>query len=178
MLACNLFARATLALALSAAVAGSAVAQFTSPGAIRTGTPGFGYSGMSGTIGIGTGYGQAGYVFIPTLGFRPSFTGSGRDLLFFPPESRGKPVRLHPERRAAVTVKAPGLTDVWVGRHWAPSWGQARVFFTQELTEGKDSYIRVRAAWNDGSMNLDQTRLVKVRPGEKVTIDFSQPEAR
>jgi uncharacterized protein (TIGR03000 family) len=161
-----------LAVIMTMTFAGRVSAQIN-PTGIRSGYGGFGYSSMSGTIGSGTGFGQAGYVFIPTLGFRPAYTSSARDMFFFPHETQ-RPPELHPERRAEVIIKAPGLTDVWVGRTRIQPWGGERSFMTPELGEGEYA-LSVRAAWIDRGLAQDATRRVKLKAGAKVTVDFSQP---
>jgi uncharacterized protein (TIGR03000 family) len=120
----------------------------------------------SGSIGPGTGagFGQAGYIFIPTQGFRPAFTEGP----VYPRFGHSA----NPGPRAELDITAPDLTDVWVEGRFIQGWGTERAVPTPVLPEGVDSYVRVRVAYQKGK----EARWVKVRPGEKVTVDFSLPD--
>ena len=77
---------------------------------------------------------------------------------------------------ARIVVPAPDA-QVWVeGQEMSPS-GTTRLFYSPPLEDGSYTYT-FRARWSQDGNEVDQTRRVRVHPGDRITVDFSsRPES-
>jgi uncharacterized protein (TIGR03000 family) len=71
-----------------------------------------------------------------------------------------------------VRVSAPD-TQVWFDDHRTQQNGMERFFETPPLQSGTYSY-QIRAKWRENGKDMDKTRTVRVRPGQRVMVDFAQ----
>jgi uncharacterized protein (TIGR03000 family) len=76
--------------------------------------------------------------------------------------------------QAFITVRVPTAdTQLWFGGHRTRQSGTVRVFETPPLGRGAYQY-QVRAQWPQDGRMLNETRTVRVRPGETLTVDFGR----
>jgi uncharacterized protein (TIGR03000 family) len=66
-----------------------------------------------------------------------------------------------------------GDAKVWFDDHATKQRGMNRMFDTPALEQGVHTY-HVRAKWKENGQDMDETRVVRVRPGQSVTVDFTQ----
>ena len=62
---------------------------------------------------------------------------------------------------------------VWFDDHATKQKGLNRMFRTPMLEPGTHTY-HVRAKWKENGRDMDETRVVRVRPGQSLTVDFTQ----
>jgi uncharacterized protein (TIGR03000 family) len=62
---------------------------------------------------------------------------------------------------------------VWFDGHATKQQGMSRMFDTPALEPGVHTY-HVRAKWKENGKDMDETRVVRFRPGQSVTVDFTQ----
>jgi uncharacterized protein (TIGR03000 family) len=84
-----------------------------------------------------------------------------------------------PASTTAGTIKlqVPATAEVWVEKEKLAQAGAERVYQTPPLTPGKMQVISVRAKWVEGGKEVEQFRVVGVKPGEtaRVTFGATQP---
>jgi uncharacterized protein (TIGR03000 family) len=54
--------------------------------------------------------------------------------------------------------------------------GEFRTFTSPSLPTDKAMHYDVKARWNDNGKQMEQTRRVEVRAGQRSTVDFTRPE--
>jgi len=69
-------------------------------------------------------------------------------------------------------VRVPDNADVWVDGHKTKATGTDRQFTSPTLRGGRTYLYDVRARWKDGDSTVDQTRTVRVQPGDRVKVDL------
>ena len=79
--------------------------------------------------------------------------------------------------RVIATVRLPRPdARLWVEDQQTDSGGATRQFVSPPLEEGRYVYT-FQAEWLDNNgRTVDQTRQVRVQPGDRVTVDFTRPE--
>jgi len=78
-----------------------------------------------------------------------------------------------PANAARVTVLLPSAdAQVFVQGQPMTSAGATREFVSPSLTPGESYTYEIRAVWNQGGQQVDQTRSVRVRANEVSTADF------
>lgn len=79
---------------------------------------------------------------------------------------------------AQFTVEVPAAAQLWIDDQPTRQGGAVRQFVTPPLPgNGRSAYV-LRARWRVGDRDVEQTRLISLRPGERVTVSFLQPEER
>jgi uncharacterized protein (TIGR03000 family) len=79
------------------------------------------------------------------------------------------------QRVMARIVLPTSSAQFWVEGEDMGSGGTTRSFVSPPLEEGKYTYT-FRARWSEGGRTMDQTRKVRVHPGDRITVDFSAEE--
>jgi uncharacterized protein (TIGR03000 family) len=77
---------------------------------------------------------------------------------------------------ARIIVPVPDA-QVWVEGQEMSSTGTMRPFYSPPLEDGSYTYT-FRARWSQDGKTADQTRQVRVHPGDRITVDFSSPPER
>jgi uncharacterized protein (TIGR03000 family) len=64
---------------------------------------------------------------------------------------------------------------LWIEGQQMESQGLERRFVSPPIEPGFSYVYTIRAQWSDNGKPMDQTREVRVRPGERITVDFTRP---
>jgi uncharacterized protein (TIGR03000 family) len=80
------------------------------------------------------------------------------------------------ETRASVEVRVPPNAQLWFGDVKTVQGGEFRNFYSPPLERGSNYTYEVRARWSENGRIREQTRLVRVRAGERTAVDFVQPQ--
>ena len=80
---------------------------------------------------------------------------------------------------ALVNVRLPDAgAEVWIEGKATRQQGTEREFISPPLDPARTYTYEVRARWTDSNGQAhDETRTVRVQPGQQVTVDFSQPQS-
>jgi len=140
---------------------------------------GYGYNNFNGYRYPNNGYYNSGY-----YGTYPSYaTGSyygttvpdyslstpaTRDYRAFYPSADNSG---QADNRAFVTVSVPVDAQVWIDDTPMESTGTMREFYTPPLDPGQYTY-NVKARWTENGREVNQTRQVKVSPGQRSSVEF------
>ena len=161
---------------------------------------GVGYRSGNFAIGVGSGPGRGGF-YCP--GYRGGFYGPGYGLYggrppivvssyYRPPVVVSSnyydptPTVVSPTIVTPATESAAVLVDVRVPVADAAVWfdgqptsqtGDVRSFQSPSLEQGRTYTYTIRARWLEGGQPIDMTRQVRVTAGQRVTVDFTRPEA-
>jgi uncharacterized protein (TIGR03000 family) len=81
------------------------------------------------------------------------------------------PPRLDPAA-AQLTVHVPADADLWVAGVKTTKQGELRTFISPALEAGAIFTYEIHARWKDGGRDVDRTREVNVRCGDRLTVDF------
>ncbi|HJZ95891.1 MAG TPA: TIGR03000 domain-containing protein [Candidatus Solibacter sp.] len=80
--------------------------------------------------------------------------------------------------RVLATIRLPGAdAQLWIEGKEMGAGGLARSFVSPPLEQGTYTYT-FRAKWTENGKQMDQTREVKVRPGDRIAVDFTRSERR
>jgi uncharacterized protein (TIGR03000 family) len=79
-----------------------------------------------------------------------------------------------PETAALISVHVPHDAKIWFSDHETKEQGMHREFVTPALEKNGTFYYNVRAQWNENGQNMDRTRKVLVRAGDRINIDFAR----
>jgi len=78
------------------------------------------------------------------------------------------------QNQAHVLVRVPSPdAQVWFDDHRTQQGGMQRMFDSPPLQSGTYSY-NIRAKWRQDGKDMEQTRTVRVQPGQRVTVDFAR----
>jgi uncharacterized protein (TIGR03000 family) len=83
-----------------------------------------------------------------------------------------EPVPLDPNS-VTMNVRVPAGAEIWFEGSKTGQTGTTRTFVSPPLEPGRGFTYEVRARWTDNGKEVDRTRQVHVRAGEKVDVDFS-----
>jgi uncharacterized protein (TIGR03000 family) len=81
------------------------------------------------------------------------------------------------ENAALIAVRVPANTEVWFQGKKTSETGTVRQFQTPPLDPGQGYTYNVRARWKEGGREIDQTRKLAVRAGDRLGISFMPPSA-
>jgi uncharacterized protein (TIGR03000 family) len=76
-----------------------------------------------------------------------------------------------------VRVWLPADAEVWFNGTPASQKGAYREFMSPPVPPGKGYVYEVRARWMVDGQPVEQTRTVRVRAGDRVSVDFTQAAA-
>jgi uncharacterized protein (TIGR03000 family) len=79
---------------------------------------------------------------------------------------------LSQDERAQVRVIVPPDAHVWVQNQATSKTGSIRDFVSPLLEPSRNYTYDVRARWNEGGQEVEQTRTVEVHAGGQTTVDF------
>lgn len=78
-----------------------------------------------------------------------------------------------PSAYARLSVHVAANAKVYLEGRETKQVGESWTYRTPPLAKGEEYDYEVRACWTAGNGVVDQTRHVKVRPGEESTVDFT-----
>jgi uncharacterized protein (TIGR03000 family) len=108
--------------------------------------------------------------YASTTGTPGGYTsGSTTTQAFYPPGTTG-------DMRALVDVMVPADAQVWFDGESTSQRGTDRLFRSPPLESGQNYSYEVKASWTESGKQVEQTRKVRVRPGERVQVNFLAPE--
>jgi uncharacterized protein (TIGR03000 family) len=135
-------------------------------------------SGSGRDSGIYTGGNVGGYhrgydgVYIGGAGTENNYYryGIGREEYVLPryPEE--------PPPAASIVVRVPQEADVWFQGVKMPGAGNVRNFVSPPLDPAKSYSYVVRARWAQDGKTADETRKISVHAGDRIRLDFPNPE--
>jgi uncharacterized protein (TIGR03000 family) len=80
------------------------------------------------------------------------------------------------DQRVAARIFVPTAdAQIWIEGEEMADQGTSRSFVSPQLEPGKYTYI-FRARWTENGKTLDQTKKVSVRPGDRISVDFTSDE--
>ena len=80
-----------------------------------------------------------------------------------------------PPTAAVMRVHVPADAVVWVSGAATTQRGELRRFITPPLEDGRNQGYEIRARWNEGGKPVERTEVVRVHPGDRLTVDFLAP---
>jgi uncharacterized protein (TIGR03000 family) len=120
--------------------------------------------------------------YYPSYSYVPSYYDSGSAGMTYAPEGGSysygynQPMATDPNR-ASIDVRVPRAdAEVMFEGSKTSQTGTDRAFVSPPLQPGQNYTYVVQARWTDNGKEVNQTRRVPVRAGERVTVDFTQPE--
>jgi uncharacterized protein (TIGR03000 family) len=88
---------------------------------------------------------------------------------FYPPNAQGN-------QPAFIEVQVPADAQIWFDGESTSQGGTARSFRSPPLEQGQNYSYEVKARWNDNGKDIERTRKVRVRAGERVNVNFMANE--
>ena len=79
------------------------------------------------------------------------------------------------ENAALIAVHVPADAELWFDGTKTSQTSEVRQFQTPALEPGQEYNYTVRARWKDQGREVDQTRKVTVRAGDRLGINFMVP---
>lgn len=111
----------------------------------------------------------------PDVRFRP-FADLREDRWYEELPAPNSPAQASP---AQVTVTVPDANaQVWVQGKLMSMTGRQRTFVSPPLEPGHIYNYEIRARWGDEQQSVEHTRIVPIRMGERVHVDFSRSARR
>jgi uncharacterized protein (TIGR03000 family) len=132
---------------------------------------GLGYgTGLYG-YGLSSAYGYSGYV--PNL-VRSSSSGVSD---YYAPSAFAaiSPAPQVPETAVILNVRVPANADIWFNGVKTYLTGASREFVSPPLTPGQEGTYDLRARWEEDVQQVERTRRVTVRAGDRLSINFVKP---
>lgn len=78
---------------------------------------------------------------------------------------------------AILTVRVPDGADIWISGKKTKQQGELRSFVTPALDRGHIFTYEIHARWKDAAGDVDRTREVTVRSGDRLTVDFLREDS-
>ena len=80
-----------------------------------------------------------------------------------------------PATAALLRVHVPADAEVWISDEPTKQRGELRRFVTPPLEAGRNQGYAVRARWTEDGRPVERTEMVRVHPGDRITVDFLSP---
>jgi uncharacterized protein (TIGR03000 family) len=77
-----------------------------------------------------------------------------------------------PVNAAVIVVKLPAEAELWFDGIKTAQGGSYRLLVTPPLPNGHEASYTLRAHWLLKGVELDRSEQVRVRPGERFTVNF------
>jgi uncharacterized protein (TIGR03000 family) len=74
---------------------------------------------------------------------------------------------------ALLAVRVPFDAEIWIADAKTQQRGALRSFVTPPLERGAIFRYEIRARWNEAGRNVDRSKEITVRSGDRVTVDFT-----
>jgi uncharacterized protein (TIGR03000 family) len=146
------------------------------------------YSGYGSPYGFRLGYGRGYYRPWYGSSYGPSYYTYGQPTYStygtpgysyeaaYPSESSGMRGMDLGGRVAARVLVPEANAKLWIEGQEMNTTGLNRTFVSPPLDPGYSYSYTFRAQWTDNGKQKEETRVVQVRPGDRVTADFTQPD--
>jgi uncharacterized protein (TIGR03000 family) len=141
---------------------------------------------------VSTGHGNypGGDGFVPGYGYYPQgWIDSGVDVglvrlppylrpappdvvLVPPPPPPPAPALTLPDGAALLAVRVPADAEVWFDGEATAQRGRTRLFVTPPLDGGREWTYSLRVRWRDGGRPVERAQTFRVRPGDRLLIDY------
>lgn len=76
---------------------------------------------------------------------------------------------------ALLTIRVPPGAEVWFGDIKMAQRGSDRQYVTPSLDAGRMYIYDIRTRWMENGREVDKTRHVTIRAGDRITVDFLAP---
>ena len=76
-----------------------------------------------------------------------------------------------------IGVRVPANAEIWFNGEKTTQEGVFREFQTPPLKSGRDFGYDIRARWTENGREMDQTRHLTVRAGDRVMVNFLSSSA-
>lgn len=132
-------------------------------------------------VDTGQGYYPGGNGFVPGYGNYPDpyYVNSPQLAINFwkwrgpPPAAAVVDPEAGVDAAAAVLrLRVPAGAEVWMSDSPTTQRGEWRRFVTPPLEAGRNQGYEVRARWTENGKPVERTEVVRVRPGDRLTVDF------
>lgn len=74
-----------------------------------------------------------------------------------------------------VNVEVPSNAQVWFEGQKTNETGSSRTFVSPPVNPNQEYIYHIRARWQQNGKTMDQTKNVTVHAGDRITVDFRQP---
>jgi uncharacterized protein (TIGR03000 family) len=88
---------------------------------------------------------------------------------FYPPDAQGN-------IPALINVQVPADAQVWFDGESTSQTGMERAFRSPPLRPGQDYSYEVKVHWTENGKDIERTRKVRIRAGERVFVNFMANE--
>jgi uncharacterized protein (TIGR03000 family) len=140
---------------------------------------GYGFGGYGG-LGYGTGF--YGYDTSPAYGYSGDaanyvgYSSSGVSDYDSPSAFAAiSPAPEMPDAAVVLNVRVPANAEIWVNGLKMHLTGASHEFVSPPLTPGKVGTYDLRARWEEDGQQVERTRRVTVRAGDRLSINFFNP---
>jgi uncharacterized protein (TIGR03000 family) len=136
-----------------------------------------GWGNYPGSHGFVPGYGYApNYSYDPPTWKNPIIDWQGRFAGEYHVGRHAVPAEpAAPAEVATFTVRVPADAEIWFTGGKTEQRGEERVFVSPPLPSGRELTYDVRVRWSEKGVAVEQTRAVRVRPGDRIELDFRPP---
>lgn len=115
--------------------------------------------------------------FIPGYGYYGNYLShypwlGGPDSEDYPRYRRAQEMSHQPEPGAVLSVRVPAAADIWIADGKTSQRGEWRQFATPLLAAGQTFTYEIRARWQENGKDVERTREIQVRAGDRLTVDF------
>jgi uncharacterized protein (TIGR03000 family) len=113
--------------------------------------------------------GMYGSGYVTSTGTAPATgTGTMGTQSFYPPNTQGN--------TALIDVQVPANAQIWFDGESTSQTGTERAFRSPPLEQGQNYSYEVKARWTEDGKDIERTRKVRVRAGERVNVNFMANE--
>jgi uncharacterized protein (TIGR03000 family) len=78
-----------------------------------------------------------------------------------------------PPGAVLMNVRVPANAELWFDDEKTSQTGRLRPFVTPALEPGKDYSYEIRARWTEGGRAVEQTRIINLRAGDRLTLNLT-----
>jgi len=79
------------------------------------------------------------------------------------------------DRRVHIHLQVPANAGIWFDGEKTIQTGSFREYVTPPLPTGSDYSYAVRVEWTENGRKLESTRHIRIRAGDRVSLDLSRP---
>ncbi len=132
---------------------------------------GYGYGLGFNSYGSSSAYGSSGYV-LDSAGY----FASGASAYYSPSTPAAvSPAPAVADTAVILSVRVPADAEIWFNGARTHLTGASREFVSPPLTPGHDGTYELRARWEEDGRQVERTRQVTVRAGDRLNINFLSP---
>jgi len=143
---------------------------------------GYGYPSYGWSVGYGRpyyGYNTWAYGTYPAYSYRYTYQApSSTYTSAYPADVSSSMPAPNDGTRVFARVKTPAAdAKLWIEGQEINTSGLMRRFFSPPLDPGQSYTYTFRAEWTENGAKKDETRTARVHPGDRITVDFTAPDA-